>query len=78
MREAVLPESNVNSRVTSVEAALNFDLETDPSERLSLSSLRGKTVNLYFYPIQNVRGLAPTSKSRDNDPPNVNPANRAR
>ena len=31
--------------------APDFDLETDSGERLTLKSLRGQTVVLYFYPV---------------------------
>ena len=44
-------ESNVKSDVTIGRKAPDFDLETDTGERLSLKSLRGQTVILYFYPV---------------------------
>jgi len=46
----------VNSNVTSVGKTLDFDLQTDTGERLSLSSLRGRTVILYFYPKDDTSG----------------------
>ena len=36
--------------------APEFDLETDTGERLSLSSLRGQNVVLYFYPKDDTTG----------------------
>ncbi len=36
--------------------APDFDLETDSGERLSLKSLRGQTVVLYFYPKDDTTG----------------------
>ena len=36
--------------------APDFDLETDAGERLSLKSLRGQTVVLYFYPKDDTTG----------------------
>ena len=46
----------MNSNVTSVGETLDFSLQTDTGERLSLSSLRGRTVILYFYPKDDTSG----------------------
>lgn len=46
--------------------APDFDLETDSGERLSLKSLRGQTVVLYFYPKDDTTGCtAEACKFRD-------------
>lgn len=44
-------ENTVNGHVTSVGKALDFTLATDANELLSLSSLRGKPVIVYFCPV---------------------------
>ena len=38
------------------QAAPDFDLETDEGTRVSLSSLRGRKVVLFFYPKDNTSG----------------------
>ena len=38
------------------DPAPEFDLETDEGTRVSLSSLRGKNVVLFFYPKDNTSG----------------------
>lgn len=48
--------SNVRSNVTIGEKAPDFDPETDTGERLSLGSLRGRWVIVYFYPKDDTTG----------------------
>jgi peroxiredoxin Q/BCP len=38
------------------DQAPDFDLETDEGTRVSLSSLKGKNVVLFFYPKDNTSG----------------------
>ena len=38
------------------DGAPDFDLETDEGTRVTLSSLRGKNVVLFFYPKDNTSG----------------------
>ena len=49
------------------EMALDFTAETDSGEQLTLSSLRGKKVVLYFYPKDNTSGCTKEAcEFRDN------------
>ncbi|MEO8578259.1 MAG: redoxin domain-containing protein [Gemmatimonadales bacterium] len=42
--------------ITEGQPAPDFDLETDEGTRVSLSSLRGRRVVLFFYPKDNTSG----------------------
>ena len=46
----------MKSDVAAGKKAPDFDLETDTGERLTLKSLRGQTVVLYFYPKDDTTG----------------------
>ena len=46
----------MNARVEPGQPAPDFDLGTDSGERVSLASLRGKPVVLYFYPKDDTPG----------------------
>lgn len=48
--------ADVNLRVAEGDPAPDFDLETDEGGRVSLSSLRGRNVVLFFYPKDNTSG----------------------
>jgi thioredoxin-dependent peroxiredoxin len=51
-----LTVADVNLKVSEGDPAPDFDLETDDGTRVSLSSLRGKNVVLFFYPKDNTSG----------------------
>jgi peroxiredoxin Q/BCP len=48
--------ADVNLRVSEGDPAPDFDLETDEGNRITLSSLRGRNVVLFFYPKDNTSG----------------------
>jgi len=48
--------ADVNLNVAEGDRAPDFDLETDEGNRISLSSLRGRKVVLFFYPKDNTSG----------------------
>ena len=48
--------TDVNLNVAEGDQAPEFDLETDEGNRISLSSLRGRNVVLFFYPKDNTSG----------------------
>ena len=57
--------------ITVGRKAPEFDLETDTGERLSLKSLRGQTVVLYFYPKDDTTGCTTetSAEKRNTDEP---------
>jgi len=48
--------ADVNLNVAEGDPAPEFDLETDEGNRISLASLRGRNVVLFFYPKDNTSG----------------------
>jgi peroxiredoxin Q/BCP len=60
----------VKSDVTVGKPAPDFDLETDTGERLTLKSLKGKYVVLFFYPKDDTPGCTVEACSFRDDFPN--------
>jgi peroxiredoxin Q/BCP len=48
--------ADVNLRVAEGDPAPDFDVETDEGSQISLASLRGRNVVLFFYPKDNTSG----------------------